>query len=99
MTARIESKYGPVYRDAHMLLRPRTAAKDQTLALDPGTEGAGAVPDGGTLTADFDGDDQAQIALVRGMVAAGIGVLSISEARNNLEEIFMRLVDKSGGAS
>lgn len=49
VTARIESKYGPVYRDAHMLLRPRTAAKDQTLALDPGTEAAGPVPDGGTL--------------------------------------------------
>jgi phospholipid/cholesterol/gamma-HCH transport system substrate-binding protein len=49
ITARIEEKYGPVYRDAHMLLRPRTAAKDQTLALDPGTKAAGALPDGSTL--------------------------------------------------
>ncbi|MEA2348868.1 MAG: phospholipid/cholesterol/gamma-HCH transport system substrate-binding protein [Thermoleophilaceae bacterium] len=49
VTARIEDKYGPVYRDAHMLLRPRTAAKDQTMALDPGTKTSVAVPDGGTL--------------------------------------------------
>lgn len=49
VTARIERQYGPVYRNAHMLLRPRTAAKDQTMALDPGTEDAGPVTDGGLL--------------------------------------------------
>jgi phospholipid/cholesterol/gamma-HCH transport system substrate-binding protein len=49
VTARIEDRYGPVYRDAHMLLRPRTAAKDQTMALDPGTKPAGALPSGSVL--------------------------------------------------
>jgi ABC-2 type transport system ATP-binding protein len=97
---------GPVERimrsvQAHRVLDIRIVG-DVTAALGwlrahPAVRAAepapGDVPDGGTLTADFDGDDQAQIALVRGMVAAGIGVLSISEARNNLEEIFMRITE------
>jgi phospholipid/cholesterol/gamma-HCH transport system substrate-binding protein len=49
ITIRLKEEYGPVYRDAAMMLRPRTAAKDQEMALDPGTESAGAVPDGDML--------------------------------------------------
>ncbi|MGH2923227.1 MAG: MlaD family protein, partial [Solirubrobacterales bacterium] len=49
VTMRIERRYAPVYRDALMLLRPRTGLKDMQVALDPGTEGAGEIPDGGTL--------------------------------------------------
>lgn len=45
----LEPQRGPVYRDAHITLRPRTPLKDQYLALDPGTPQAGRVPDGGTL--------------------------------------------------
>jgi phospholipid/cholesterol/gamma-HCH transport system substrate-binding protein len=49
VTMRIEREQAPVYRDAQMLLRPRTGLKDMQVALDPGTEAAGEIPDGGTL--------------------------------------------------
>jgi phospholipid/cholesterol/gamma-HCH transport system substrate-binding protein len=42
-------KYAPVYRNAHVLLRPKTGLKDMYLALDPGTRAAGALPSGGTI--------------------------------------------------
>ena len=47
----IYTKYRPIYRDATVLLRPRTPLKDMYLALDPGTVGAGAIPNGGMLGA------------------------------------------------
>src|SRR5262249_40077355 len=37
----VRRKYLPIYRDATILLRPRTPLKDMYLALDPGTPGAG----------------------------------------------------------
>ena len=46
---RVENKYAPVYRNATILLRPRTPLKDMYLALDPGTKSAGALPEGGRL--------------------------------------------------
>jgi phospholipid/cholesterol/gamma-HCH transport system substrate-binding protein len=49
VTLDIEPKYGPIYRDAHMLLRPRTGLKDMEVVLSPGTRAAGAIPNGGTL--------------------------------------------------
>jgi len=49
ITLDIDPQYGPIYRDAHMLLRPRTGLKDMEVVLDPGTKAAGAIPDGGTL--------------------------------------------------
>jgi len=45
----MEKKYAPVYRNAHVLLRPKTGLKDMYLALDPGTRAAGALPSGGTI--------------------------------------------------
>jgi phospholipid/cholesterol/gamma-HCH transport system substrate-binding protein len=45
----MEKKYAPVYRDAHVLLRPKTGLKDMYLALDPGTRAAGSLPSGGTI--------------------------------------------------
>lgn len=45
----MEKKYAPVYRDAHVLLRPKTGLKDMYLALDPGHKSAGALPSGGTI--------------------------------------------------
>ena len=45
----IYKKYEPIYRNATVLLRPRTPLKDMYLSLDPGTPDAGAVPNGGTL--------------------------------------------------
>jgi phospholipid/cholesterol/gamma-HCH transport system substrate-binding protein len=51
VTLNIYRQYGPVYRDATVLLRPRTPLKDMYLALDPGTKATGAVPAGGLLSA------------------------------------------------
>ena len=49
VTMDIYKKYSPVYRNATVLLRPRTPLKDMYLALDPGTASAGAVPNNGWL--------------------------------------------------
>ena len=49
VTVNMDEKYAPVYRDAHVLLRPKTGLKDMYLALDPGTKAAGALPEGGTI--------------------------------------------------
>jgi phospholipid/cholesterol/gamma-HCH transport system substrate-binding protein len=49
VTMNIYKKYRPIYRNATVLLRPRTPLKDMYLSLDPGTPDAGAVPNGGTL--------------------------------------------------
>lgn len=38
-----------VYRDASMLLRPKTGLEDMVVQLDPGTPAAGRVPDGYTV--------------------------------------------------
>ncbi len=51
VTMNIFKKYAPIYRDATVLLRPRTPLKDMYLAVDPGTRQAGAVPAGGLLGA------------------------------------------------
>jgi phospholipid/cholesterol/gamma-HCH transport system substrate-binding protein len=46
----IDKKYAHrVYRNASVLLRPRTPLKDMYLSLDPGTPGAGRLPAGSTL--------------------------------------------------
>jgi len=52
VTMNIFRRYAPIYRDATVLLRPRTPLKDMYLALDPGTKRTGAIPDGGTLSAN-----------------------------------------------
>jgi phospholipid/cholesterol/gamma-HCH transport system substrate-binding protein len=51
VTMNIYKKYAPIYRDATVLLRPRTPLKDMYLELDPGTPRAGRVPNGGSLSA------------------------------------------------
>jgi phospholipid/cholesterol/gamma-HCH transport system substrate-binding protein len=51
VTMNIYKQYAPIYRDATVLLRPRTPLKDMYLSLDPGTRRAGAIPNGGTLSA------------------------------------------------
>jgi phospholipid/cholesterol/gamma-HCH transport system substrate-binding protein len=45
----IQNKYAPIYRDAHMLLRPKTGLKDMVVEMDPGTKEAGKLPEGGTI--------------------------------------------------
>ncbi|MGH2895230.1 MAG: MlaD family protein [Solirubrobacteraceae bacterium] len=49
VTMNIYKQYAPIYRDATVLLRPRTPLKDMYLSLDPGTRKAGAIPSGGML--------------------------------------------------
>jgi virulence factor Mce-like protein len=49
VTVQIEEDQAPIYRDAHMALRPRTGLQDMQIILDPGSPRAGAVPEGGTL--------------------------------------------------
>ena len=45
----IKEEYRPIYRDASVLLRPKTGLKDMYLALDPGNTRAGALPEGGRV--------------------------------------------------
>ncbi len=49
VTMRIRDEYKPIYKDATILLRPKTGLKDMILALDPGTESAGEVEEGGRI--------------------------------------------------
>ena len=46
---RIEREHAPVHRDATLLLRPRTALKDMYVSLDPGSDRAGEIADGGRI--------------------------------------------------
>jgi phospholipid/cholesterol/gamma-HCH transport system substrate-binding protein len=45
----IKEEYRPIYKDATVLLRPKTGLKDMILALDPGTRAAGALEEGGRV--------------------------------------------------
>jgi phospholipid/cholesterol/gamma-HCH transport system substrate-binding protein len=49
VTMDIDRKFLPVYRDATILLRPKTGLKDMFLELDPGTQSAGEYDDGDTI--------------------------------------------------
>ena len=49
VTMRIRDEYRPIYRDATILLRPKTGLKDMILSLDPGTPQAGPVEEGGRV--------------------------------------------------
>lgn len=46
---KIRRKYAPFYRDAQLLLRPKTGLKDMFIEASRGTPRAGAVPEGGTI--------------------------------------------------
>jgi phospholipid/cholesterol/gamma-HCH transport system substrate-binding protein len=43
---KVERKYDRIYRDATILLRPKTGLKDMVAELNPGTEAAGRLPEG-----------------------------------------------------
>jgi phospholipid/cholesterol/gamma-HCH transport system substrate-binding protein len=43
---KIDNKYAPIYKDATMLLRPKTGLKDMVVEMDPGTEEAGELDEG-----------------------------------------------------
>ncbi len=46
---KIKRKYAPVYKDATILLRPKTPLKDMFLELDPGNPKAGEIKEGGRV--------------------------------------------------
>ncbi len=50
VTMNLYKRYAPIYRNATVLLRPRTPLKDMYLALDPGTPSAGKIANGGSLS-------------------------------------------------
>jgi phospholipid/cholesterol/gamma-HCH transport system substrate-binding protein len=49
VTMQIKDEYKPIYEDASILLRPKTGLKDMILQLDPGTESAGEIEEGGRV--------------------------------------------------
>jgi phospholipid/cholesterol/gamma-HCH transport system substrate-binding protein len=49
VTLRMEPRYGRVYKDATVLLRPKTGLKDMVAELDPGHASAGRVEEGGVI--------------------------------------------------
>jgi phospholipid/cholesterol/gamma-HCH transport system substrate-binding protein len=48
---KIERKYMPIYRDATVLLRPKTGLKDMVAEVNPGTKDAGELAEGETIPA------------------------------------------------
>jgi len=49
VTFEVNRDYLPVYRDATILMRPATGLKDMFFSLDPGTEDAGVIEEGGAV--------------------------------------------------
>jgi phospholipid/cholesterol/gamma-HCH transport system substrate-binding protein len=49
VTMRVTPKYAHFYRNATLLLRPKTQLQDITLEVDPGTPSAGKLPGGSTI--------------------------------------------------
>src|SRR3954464_14299394 len=46
---KIRPRYARIYKDASILLRPKTGRKDMVAELTPGTKDAGPLPEGGTI--------------------------------------------------
>jgi phospholipid/cholesterol/gamma-HCH transport system substrate-binding protein len=86
VTFDVDRKFLPVYKDATLLMRPRTGLKDMFFALDPGTRTAGEYDEGDVvpmtntapdvnldeLLASLDGDSQAYLRAL--IVGAGQGL-------------------------
>jgi phospholipid/cholesterol/gamma-HCH transport system substrate-binding protein len=49
VTMHLTPKYARIYRNATMLLRPKTQLKDMSVEINPGTPSAGRVPNGGVI--------------------------------------------------
>ena len=49
VTMKVTPKYARIYRNATMLLRPKTQLQDITVEVNPGTPAAGKLPSGATL--------------------------------------------------
>jgi phospholipid/cholesterol/gamma-HCH transport system substrate-binding protein len=78
VTMQIQDEHKPIYKDATILLRPKTGLKDMYLALDPGTKQAGEIAEGGRVRvsntlpdvnadevlAQLDGDTRAYLSIL-----------------------------------
>ena len=98
---KIRKKYAPVYRDASLLLRPKTGLKDMIIEMDPGTPKAGAYKEGETISVDqtspdvnldeilgaLDGDTRSYLVA---LVSAGGQALGQPGAPADLRETFKR---------
>ena len=96
----IDTEFAPVYRDATILLRPKTGLKDMFLELDPGTRGAGAMRENERISvsntlpdvnpdeilAQLDGDTRAYL---RVLLNSGADALS-GDGPADLRETFKR---------
>src|SRR5205807_125455 len=49
VTMKVTPKYARFYRDATLLMRPKTGLQDMTVEVNPGTPAAGKLPSGATL--------------------------------------------------
>ena len=49
VTLRIQPKYSRIYKNAHVLLRPKTGLKDMVAELEPGTADAGRLQENGVI--------------------------------------------------
>ena len=97
-TMKIKDKYKPIYRDATILLRPKTGLKDMFLALDPGTHGgrrarrrAAASPVANTLPdvnpdeilAPLDADTRAYLQILLNAGGDGVHATTRQPARSS----------------
>ena len=86
VTLRMEPRYGRVYKDATVLLRPKTGLKDMVAELEPGTPRAGRLKDGAVIPvgqtlpdvnldevlASLDGDTRDYLTVLVGAGAEGL---------------------------
>lgn len=49
VTMKIRRKYTPIYKNATVLVRPKTGLEDMILELSPGSKGAGELPENGAI--------------------------------------------------
>ncbi len=106
---KIQPKHAPIYRDASILLRPKTGLKDMFLELDPGNRRAGELKEGqrvrvantlpdvnpDEILAQLDADT---LAYVRVLLNAGAEALD-GDAPANLRETFKRFEPTSRDAA
>jgi phospholipid/cholesterol/gamma-HCH transport system substrate-binding protein len=97
----IKKKYEPIYKNAQLLLRPKTGLKDMYIEMDPGTKSSGAVPAGGTLPvsntlpdvnldeilSSLDSDTRSYLIVLLGSGAQALGTKTASA---DLRETFKR---------
>jgi phospholipid/cholesterol/gamma-HCH transport system substrate-binding protein len=89
VTMKIRKKYTPIYRDATILVRPKTGLNDMILELSPGARTSGELPENGKsaipvsqtlenvnldeVLASLDGDTRQYLQLLIGGAGQGLG--------------------------